>query len=173
MTTAETKLINLEFKGKPFTEAIEYLRQKANLSTKHWWELIGEAHNQSFVVAGAAKNELIEDFHQAINKAIGEGTTLDEFRKDFDNAVAKHGWSYNGSRYWRSRLIYNVNVRNAYQAGRYAKLNSLAESDAAPYWEYRDKGDVRVRPQHHSWNGIILRADDSWWDTHYPPNGWL
>ena len=25
---------------------------------------------------------------------------------------------------------------------------------------------------HQSWNGKILPADDPWWKTHFPPNGW-
>jgi hypothetical protein len=38
------------------------------------------------------------DFRVAVEKAIAEGTTLQEFRKDFDAIVATHGWSYKGSR---------------------------------------------------------------------------
>jgi hypothetical protein len=25
---------------------------------------------------------------------------------------------------------------------------------------------------HLAWDGLTLRADDPWWDAHYPPNGW-
>ena len=28
------------------------------------------------------------------------------------------------------------------------------------------------RDQHVRWDGLILHADDPWWNTHYPPNGW-
>ena len=26
--------------------------------------------------------------------------------------------------------------------------------------------------QHLAWDGLSLRADDPFWDAHYPPNGW-
>jgi hypothetical protein len=41
-----------------------------------------------------------------VDKAITGGTTLEDFRKDFDRIVAKHGWDYNGGRNWRSKVIY-------------------------------------------------------------------
>ena len=28
------------------------------------------------------------------------------------------------------------------------------------------------RPQHLAWSGMVLDADDPWWQAHYPPNGW-
>ena len=32
--------------------------------------------------------------------------------------------------------------------------------------------DERTRPEHSAWHDTILRWDDPWWETHYPPNGW-
>jgi hypothetical protein len=44
-----------------------------------------------------------------------------------------------------------------------------------PYWEYVH-GLNRVpddpREEHLGWSGLILSADDPWWLTYYPPNGW-
>ena len=166
----KTELINLEVKGKPVKDAVDYLAAKVNMPTDHWYDLRGEMHARAFVVAGATKSELLAGFHNAINKAIGQGTTLEEFRRDFDKLVAAHGWDYKGGRNWRSKVIYNTNIQVAYQAARYKELQALG--DAAPFWEYRSKRDSRVREQHRRWDGIILRADDPWWDVHYPPNGW-
>lgn len=170
MSLTQSELINLEVKGRPFAEAVEFLRSKTQITTAAWYEMIGENHAHAFTVAGAMKEDLLNDFYQMVEKAISEGTTLEEFRKGFDTAVEKHGWSYNGSRNWRSRLIYNTNVQTSYQAGRYKQLQEVKE--IAPYWEYRSHRDGRVRPQHRQWDGLILSADDPWWDTHYPPNGW-
>ena len=107
------------------------------------------------------------DFRAAVDKAINEGTTLEEFRQDFDRIVAAHGWDYNGGRDWRSRVIYETNLNTAYAAGRYEQLQ------AAPYWQYVHADWVtNPRHQHLAWDGLVLARDDPWWQTHYPPNGW-
>jgi len=124
------------------------------------------------MVAGAYKADLLTDFRGAVDKAITQGTTLEEFRKDFDSIVAKHGWSYNGSRNWRSEVIYSTNIRQSYNAGRWAQLTDPEQLQVLPYLTYRH-GDSRVpRPHHLAWNGTTLPADDPWWNTHFPQNGW-
>ena len=57
------------------------------------------------MVAGAASDALLTDFQDALRKALEHGTTLAEFRRDFYRIVEKHGWEYNGSRNWRSRIM--------------------------------------------------------------------
>lgn len=170
MAVVDWDVIHLEVKGRPFAAAVEYLKEKVDLPTEHWHDLMGAMHSRAFVVAGATSSSLLADFHSAVNKAISSGTTLEQFRKDFDDIVNRYGWSYNGNRNWRSKLIYNTNIQVAYQAGRYQRLSEI--EDIAPYWEYRTKRDARVRAEHKRWEGLILRADDQWWDSHYPPNGW-
>jgi len=124
------------------------------------------------MVAGAYKADLLADFRSAVEKAIADGTTLEEFRNDFDGIVAKHGWSYNGSRDWRSEIIYSTNVRQAYNAGRWEQLTDPEQLQVLPYLTYKH-GDSRVpRPMHLAWDGTTLPADDPWWNTHFPQNGW-
>jgi len=124
------------------------------------------------MVAGAYKAELLSDFRGAVDKAITQGTTLAEFRKDFDRIVATNGWSYNGTRNWRSELIYSTNIRTAYAAGRWEQLQDPVVQEACPYLEYRHGNSLHPRPQHLAWHGLILPRDDPFWQTHYPPNGW-
>lgn len=154
----------------PFDDAIAFLRQKVNLPTRAWTDLKEGAHARGFSVAGATAAQLVEDFRQAVTKAIETGTTLTEFRKDFDRIVATHGWSHNGSRGWRSAVIYNTNLRMARSAGHWAQIRRTKAD--RPYIRYTAILDGVTRPLHRTWNGVILPADDSWWDTHFPPNGW-
>lgn len=155
----------------PFREQNEFLRRKLNLPTTGWTDVYEREHDYAFVVAGANRDALVADFRQAVERAIEKGTTLEAFRKDFDRIVATHGWSYNGGRNWRSRVIYETNLRSSYMAGRYEQLMAVREQ--RPYWQYIHSDAVEhPRPEHQAWNGLILRWDDPFWQTHFPVNAW-
>lgn len=159
------------FGGLPFLEQIGFFRRKLDLPTETWLDIYKEQHDFAFVVAGANQRDLLADFRQSIDSAIADGRTLADFRKDFDSIVTKYGWSYNGGRGWRSRVIYDTNLRTSYAAGRYEQLQ--AGRKYRPYWQYIHCDSVQhPRPLHLAWNGLVLMADDPWWDTHFPPNGW-
>lgn len=154
----------------PFKEAISYFRGKLKIPTDRWDTMLGDAHAKAFTVAGATEADLLTDLHTAVGDAIANGTTITEFRKQFDKAVTKHGWSYKGKRGWRTRVIYDNNMRTARMAGKWQQFQRVKQN--RPYLGYQTVGDSRVRPEHQSWNNIVLHIDDPWWSTHYPPNGW-
>lgn len=155
----------------PFSEQIEFFRRKLNMPTDGWTDIYGAEHDYAFMVAGANRNALVQDFRQSVEKVIADGGTLEQFRRDFDRIVATHGWSYNGGRNWRSRVIYETNLRSSYMSGRYQQLLELRNE--RPYWMYVHNDAVEhPRPLHESWNGLVLRWDDPWWQTHFPINAW-
>jgi hypothetical protein len=155
----------------PFQEQIAFYRDKVNLPTAAWTDIWEGMHSRAFVVAGAMKADLLTDLRGAVDKAISQGTTLQQFRKDFDQVVATHGWAYNGGRGWRTRVIYDTNLRQSYNAGRYQQMQQVTRT--RPYWRYRHNDSVEhPRPEHQAWDSKILRHDDPWWDTHYPQNAW-
>jgi uncharacterized protein with gpF-like domain len=158
--------------GLPFDEAISFFRQKDNLSSTHWTDVMDEAHSHGFAVAGAASKALVEDFRQAVDKAISQGTGMAEFRKDFDQIVKTHGWSHTGNAGWRARVIYETNLTTAFSAGRYAQLTEPDILAAFPYWQYNHTACANPRLQHLAWDGLVLAADDAFWASCYPPNGW-
>ena len=159
-----------QYGSVPFTEAIDHFKSKLNLSTPYWDAIDGQTHAKAFTVAGATKLDLLSDLRQAAEDAITNGTTITEFRKQFDKAVAKHGWSYNGKRGWRTRVIYDTNLRTAHAAGAWQQAQET--NDSRPYLQYMTAGDGRVRPQHAAWDEKVFPIDSPWWNTHYPPNGW-
>lgn len=165
--------------NKPFQEQVDFLRYKINLPTEHYDDILKSAHDRAFVVAGATKADLLADFHNAINKAALEGKSIQWFKKEFESIVQKHGWEgWTGSdtkagRDWRARIIYKTNLSASYAAGRYAQLTHPDLLKSRPFWKYIHNDTVaHPRPLHVAWSGLVLRWDDPFWQTHFPPNGW-
>lgn len=165
--------------NKPFAEQVDFFRQKLNLPTEHYDDILKDAHDRAVVVAGAAKADLLNDLRTAIDQAIADGKSIQWFRKEFKAIVQKHGWEgWTGSdtqagRDWRTRVIYNTNLSASYAAGRYAELTHPDLLKSRPYWKYTHNDTVaHPRPLHVSWSGLVLKHDDPFWQKHFPPNGW-
>lgn len=163
----------------PFQEQIDFFRQKLNLPTAAWDDIWQAAHDRAFVVAGASKADLLNDLRQAVDKAISTGTTLETFRKEFRQIVADrgwHGWTGEGTTggfNWRTKVIYETNLRTAHAAGRAVQLADPGLQALLPFRRYIHNDSVlNPRPQHLAWHGLTLPHDHPFWQTHMPPNGW-
>lgn len=154
----------------PFREAIDFYRGKLQLPSAGWTDLWQQQHSHAFVVAGANHDALVEDFYNAVQDAQTKGSGYAEFRTRFDEITAKHGWAHNGTPGWRSKVIYDTNITQAYNAGRWQQMQEVKH--LRPYWEYRHTPGEHPRLTHLAWDGLILPADDPWWSTHFPQNGW-
>jgi len=161
---------------KPFKEAIAAFRLRMGnlVATATWEDVWQSSHDRAFMVAGATKADLLADLAKAVEKAIAEGTSLQEFRRDFRRIVEErgwHGWTGEGTKggeAWRTRVIYRTNIRVSYAAGRMAQL----VDGGFPFWVYRHGGSVEPRIIHLGWDGLVLPPDHPFWATHAPPNGW-
>ena len=162
----------VEIGAVPFAEAIDFFRRKGNLRlpTAHWTDISDGMHSRAFVVAGAQSDAQLADFHGELARLQAGGGILADFRKSFDAIVARHGWRHRLSAGFRSRVIFQTNMRTAAAAGRWAQIQRL--KDRRPYIRYVAVMDARTRPLHAEWHGTVLHADDPWWDTHFPPCGW-
>ena len=78
-----------------FAEQVAFFRRKLArlVPTQRWDDIQGAAHDDAFMVAGAAKADLLTDLAAAVDKAISEGRGIEEFRRDFRATVRKHGWT--------------------------------------------------------------------------------
>lgn len=159
---------------RPFKEQVAAFRLRLGdlVPTSRWDDITGVQHDRAFMVAGATKADLLADMAAAIDKAIVEGTSLDEFRRDFREIVDRHGWhgwtgegSAKGEA-WRTKIIYRTNLASTRAAGRRAQHFS----GAFRYLVYRHSGAENFRPEHQSWDGVILPVDHPFWNTHYPIN---
>lgn len=162
--------------GAPFAEQLAFFRQKMGnlVPTERWDDMIGEAHDTGFMVAGATKADLLTDLSVAVDKAIAEGRGIDEFRRDFRAIVAKNGWTgWTGEgtvqgEAWRVKTILRTNAYTSYAAGRYAQL----AAEDWPLWVYHHGGSLEPRIQHLDWDGLALEPSHDFWQKFYPPSGW-
>lgn len=163
-----------DFGFREIREEMEFLRQKRGKPTRSWTDAMHGEHDRAFVVAGVTDMAMLEEFHAALLESVPR-RDYNAFAAEFDRLVEKYGWSYNGGREWRIRTIFETNVRTAHMAGRLKQMRDPDMVKLRPYWQYvhgETRQPLRPRPQHLGWDGLVLRWDDPWWNTHFPPNDW-
>ncbi len=168
----------------PPEKAIEYFRSKGYAISFRWRDVWKEAQAKAFTVAGATRLDILDTIRKELDASLAEGTTFRQFRNNLEPTLKKLGW-------WgkteivdpvtgefreidvtphRLRNIYRINMQTSYMAGRYKFQKEIAEQ--RPYWKYIAIIDAATRPSHEARNNNVVRHDDPWWDTNYPPNGW-
>jgi SPP1 gp7 family putative phage head morphogenesis protein len=170
--------------GLPPLAAIAYLKSKGMKLSGDWHEIFQEAHAKVFTVAHVARMDVLQEIRNGILDALDNGTSMETFRKNLTPMLKKMGWWGKqiivnkeggaqevqlGSAY-RLKNIYRTNLQTSYMAGRYK--TQIESVDALPYWQYVAVMDAKTRPSHAALNGKVFRADDPFWDTHYPPIDW-
>ena len=165
--------------NRTFPEQAVFFKNKLNMPTEHYQDVLAAGHDRAFMVAGAMKADLLTDLKSAVDKVIRDGKSFGAFQKDFEAIVQKHGWEgWTGSdpqagRDWRARVIYQTNLSTSYSAGRYQQMMDPGVLAALPYWKYLHNDSVHhPRPLHVEWNSTVLPHDDPWWDVHFAPNGY-
>ncbi len=166
-------------------EAIAFFRAKGIAFGFDWRDVWQEEHAKAFTVAKAMSRDLLEDIRQAVDDAITKGTTLATFRQDLTPLLMARGWwgrsletdPLTGEQRVvqlgspaRLRTIFDTNLRSAYAAGRWERIER--QKKVFPFLIYESVKDGRERPEHGAWHKTILPVDHPWWDTHYPPCGW-
>lgn len=169
----------------PPLEAIRFFRDKGFTFGFSWQDVWQEEHAAAFTVAKAMSRDVLETIRAAVDAAIADGTTIERFRDDLTPKLQALGWwgrkkmidpltaqaktvQLGSPR--RLGTIFRVNMRAAYQAGRWERID--AQKKTFPYLRYVSVMDGRERPQHHAWHDTVLPVDDPWWDTHYGPCDW-
>ena len=152
--------------------------------TFRWTDVWQEEHAVSFMVAGVDQLGVLGTIRQSLAEALGKGTSFRDWASEIRPFMARKGWwgdveitdpttgelrttRFNDA---RLQLIYDVNLRQSYAAGRWADIERGRAR--RPLLMYRTMRDERVRVSHAAWHGVTLPIDHPFWRDHYPPNGW-
>jgi SPP1 gp7 family putative phage head morphogenesis protein len=159
----------LALKNLTMEEAVQYWKGKVRVSKEEWDQLPAEARTKAFFVAGLLSEQMQADVFGALQKALEDGTTFAQFKKDVRGTLEAAGWTAESM--WKLRTIFVTNMLTAYSVGRYKQMTDPHIFKTRPYWQYDAVDDGRTRPAHRALDGKVLRADDPAWDEIYPPNG--
>lgn len=180
-----TEKPGFDFPGPPPAEALEFFRAKKlkpGFDHRDTWK---EEHQAAFTVAKAMQVDILGDIRSALDDALANGKTFEQFQKELQPILAAKGWWGIGTEFdpvtgqprevqlgspRRLRTIYETNVRQARSAGREERLQRTKATH--PYAIYEVGPSENHRADHLSWHGVCLPIDDPWWDTHTPMNGW-
>lgn len=153
-----------------FDEAIAYFRNKTPLGSLAWDDFADAAQDHAFTIATVTEAELLNDVYNLVLSGLENGDSYGEFKKGFDQAIDKAGWNP-ANRPYRTALIFNQNLRNAYQAGRYKQMSDPEVLKLRGFWQYVHRDSRVPRPHHLALDGKIYPADSPFWQTCYPTNG--
>lgn len=150
--------------NQPFYRAIEELKKRGVvLPDKYYGELQGLHRQLNLSIAGKASLDQLQAVLDSLEEAMKQGKTFHEWKKDVrvqDLGLPKH----------RLDNIFRTNIQAAYNRGHWEKF--VENQKIRPYLMYDAINDSRVRPSHLAMDGIIRPVGDSFWATHYPPNGY-
>jgi len=178
-------MATLELKPLPPEEALRFFRSKGFRPSFAWQDVWQGEHARAFTVAKAMQLDILQDIRAAVDKALAEGQTLQQFQKGLRPVLEETGWwgrkPMEDPKTGRTRdvqlgsprrlkTIFDVNLRTSYAAGKWAQIER--NKARRPYLRYVAVLDQRTRHEHRQWHGTVLPADDPWWKDHYPPNGW-
>jgi len=163
-------LTKSDFEPKPAEAAREAFATKAALTSAVFDRLSAEARQKAFRIAGVNNARLIQAVRNRIAKSIESGKLWPEVRQEIEKLFSAAGEKMPAL--GRLRQVFITNTQQAYNDARRELLKQ--ETGTFPFWQYLTVGNGipginGVRATHAALHGLIFRADDPFWNSHYPP----
>ena len=158
----------------PNEAAVEYIHGKAVADPTNFGKLPDQLKQRAFTVAGIEQTDVLRRLRDIVS-TLPEGSSWDEAKKELADKISPFigsGDAKADAKAAKARADFMLRTHGfqAYAVSRHQQQMSVAKD--FPYWKYETVGDSRVRPGHAALDGKVLRADDPWWKTHYPPWDW-
>ena len=145
-----------------YPEAFEYLRARGIEPSADFYDRVEAARKQAWTMSKLSDLEHIGRIKASLEKAIAEGMSFDNWRKE--NLADLQGLpkSY-------QETVFRTTVLSSYNAGRWAHFRDHAER--RPILRYTAIKDSRTRPAHRALHGLMMPVDDPRGQTLAPPGG--
>jgi len=146
--------------------AVEWFRERVPLAFD---DLEAEAaiDGLSFRVAGVTQLEVVTSVFDALERALEEGTTFEDFQAEIGDAIEV---AWGGEIPGRLETIFRTNLQTAYAAGRYSEQYGKEAKKARPYVRLDVTEDSRTSDICEDLIGIgAVPKDGAFMATHHPP----
>ncbi|MBK5213376.1 MAG: minor capsid protein [Flavobacteriaceae bacterium] len=125
--------------------------------------IVTEIQNNLYYFSAAKTYQQLLDFNAMLVDENGKIRNFTDFRRKVMTVHETYNQNYLQAEYQTAK-------RSSQAARQWQSF--LKDADLFPNLEYRTVGDDRVRDEHQKLEGVIKPINDTFWDTHYPPNGW-
>lgn len=165
--------------------ALDHLSQKTRVPGFSHYDVWLHEHAVAFSVAKMMNADLLQTTKNALQTALKQGESYDDFAKKLKPYLMKEGWwgeqimrdpkdgiakpvQLGSTR--RLRIIFQTNMATAFAAGQWARIQENATD--FPYLKYIASTAEKKRDSHIAFYGKIYKADDPIWQSIFPPNGY-
>lgn len=146
-----------------FLEALQYAQQRHIVLPDEFYSMDLNTRQMASTVSFLASIDQIETVMNAVNKALANGSTFADFKKE----VAEAGITLSNA---HLDNVFRTNIQTAYAHGKYQQHQRNKAN--RPYLMYSAINDSRVRPSHLDLDNVVRPVDDSFWLSHTPPLGY-
>jgi len=155
------------FDPVPFEQAAEIVAKRSPVAREVFKRLLPELRARAVLISG------VEDLNvvQQVRDLIAEIPRGGGWESAKEQIVEKLGpWMDEEAAGKRAVLLMRHHGFQAYAAAQHEVM--VEQKAVLPYWKYLTVGDERVREAHAALHGLILPADDPFWNDHFPPWDW-
>jgi SPP1 gp7 family putative phage head morphogenesis protein len=160
----------------PNEAAEAYIKGKAVADPTNFGNLPPQLKQRAFAVAGIEQLNVVKEIRDEVAK-LPRGANWDVVKKEIAEKISPFvgdggmdAAARDKAAKARAEFLLRTHGFQAYSVARHQQ--QMATVKSRPYWMYETVGDNRVRAGHAALDGKVLRADDPWWKTHYPPWDW-
>lgn len=180
----------VELKPLPPAEAIGYFQQKGYRLGFDYRDVWRQEHQAAFTVAKAMQMDLLQDIRGAVDGALKNGTTFQDFKKKLQPLLADKGWwgrkemadpvtgevkmvELGSPR--RLQRIFDTNLATSYAEGQNERIER--NKGLFGFLEYVRSASAHPRQSHLAYVGLVLPIGDggegdAFWARHMPVKEW-
>lgn len=144
-----------------------FLQDKPAVTRDTFDALLPELRARAMVITDVEDLDVVQRVRDRIARVVGDGEDWDKVRQEIAQDVVP--WLGDGADR-RAKVLLRTHGNQVYGLADHEVMER--QTEVFPYWQYVSSQDEKVRDSHAVLDGIVLPANDPFWQDHYPPWDW-